>query len=155
QLTIYTVGPYFNYSSTGNSTLTLALSILGLIAGALAAALGFPELEAGAAASIVGVISYTFSAAQLALPGQGGSFQADYSQLQQQLANGFDAALTTLGTQLSAMVGGLSGTGYVAGDYGLLSAIGQMIESTVWNWPTDTTAMTAAMQRGYAIEVWK
>jgi hypothetical protein len=153
-LTLTTIGPYLDFDSPQDNT-PLVLSILGLIAGALAAALGFPELEAGAAASIVGVISYTFSAAELALPGQGGVFQADYSQLQSQLADGFNAALTQLGMLPSAITGGLNGITYAPGDYGLLSAIGQMIESTVWNWPSDTTDVTAAMQRGYAIEVWK
>ena len=44
-LSLYTVGPYLNYSD--NDTTELTLSILALIGGAIAAALGFPELEAG------------------------------------------------------------------------------------------------------------
>jgi hypothetical protein len=153
QLTLYTVGPYLSFSN--DNTATLALSIIALIAGALAAVLGFPELEAGVAASIVGVIGYAFSAAEVALPGQGGSFQAQYDQLQAVLADGFNAALTQLGNNLFAITGGRDSSGYVPGDYGLLSAIGQMIETTVWNWPVNSTNLVAQMQRGYAIEVWK
>jgi hypothetical protein len=154
ELTLYTVGPYLSYSTSSDTT-TLVLSILGLIAGAAAAALGFPELEAGAAAAIGGIISNTFNAAALGMAGQGSSYTAQYDQLQSQLADAFNLALTTLGKQLSEIVGGGSGTTYVPGDYGLLKAIGQMIDATIWNWPTDTTSLTAAMQRGYAIEVWK
>jgi hypothetical protein len=153
QLTLYTVGPYLSFSN--DNTATLTLSIIALIAGALAAVLGFPELEAGVAASIVGVIGYAFSAAEVALPGQGGSFQAQYDQLQAVLADGFNAALTQLGKNLFAITGGRDSSGYVPGDYGLLSAIGQMIETTVWNWPVNSTNLVAQMQRGYAIEVWK
>lgn len=159
-LTLYTIGPYLSYTSPQDNT-ALALSAVALILGALGAVLGLPALgveigvAAGTAASIAGVMSNTFSSAVLGLPGQGGSFTTDYSQLQQQLANGFNAALTKLGTQLFAMTGGQGSAGYVPGDYGLLSAIGQMIQSTIWSWPTDTTALTAAMQRGYAVEVWK
>jgi hypothetical protein len=153
QLTLYTVGPYLSFSN--DNTATLALSIMALIAGALAAVLGFPELEAGVVASIVGVIGYAFSAAELALPGEGGSFQTQYNQLQALLADGFNAALTQLGKNLFAITGGTDGSVYVPGDYGLLSAIGQMIETTVWNWPVDSTKLVAQMQRGYAIEVWK
>lgn len=155
QLTLYTIGPYLNYTSPSNDTTELALSIMALIAGAAAAVLGFPELEIGEAAAIVGVIANTFSAAALGMQGQGNSYTAQYDQLQSQLADAFNLALTTLGTQLKEMLGGLDSDGYVPGDYGLLSAIGQMIDSTIWAWPADTTALTAAMQRGYAIEVWK
>ena len=153
QLTLNTVGQYLSYSQTDNTQLTL--SILEIVAGALAAALGFPGLELGALASIVGVISYAFSAAEDALPGQGGSYQTQYDQLESQLLSSFTEAQTGLGRNLFGITGGLTGNGYVAGDYGLLSAIGQMIETTVWNWPDDSTELLAEMQRGYATEVWK
>ena len=153
QLTLNTVGQYLSYSQTDNTQLTL--SILEIVAGALAAALGFPGLELGALASIVGVISYAFSAAEDALPGQGGSYQTQYDQLESQLLSSFTEAQTGLGRNLFGITGGLTGNGYVAGDYGLLSAIGQMIETTVWNWPDDSTKLLAEMQRGYATEVWK
>jgi hypothetical protein len=154
QLTLYTVGPYLNYTSTTDTTV-LALSILALIAGAAAAVLGFPELEVGEAAAIAGILANTFSAAAAGMAGQGNSYTAQYDQLQSQLSDAFNLALDQLGVQLSSMVGGASGGGYTPGDYGLLSAIGQLIETTIWNWPTDTTTMTATMQRAYATEVWK
>jgi hypothetical protein len=151
-LTLDTVGQYLGYSSNNNTT--LVLSILSLIAGAMAAALGFPELEAGAVASIVGVASYAFSAAATALPAQGGAYQTQYSQLETQLSDSFSTAQTQLGQNVFGITGG-GGTEYVAGDYGLLSAIGQMIETAAWIWPDDSSKLLAVMQRCYATEVWK
>jgi hypothetical protein len=153
EVSLHTVGPHLSFSDNDNTA--LALSILSLIVGGLAAALGFPELEAGAVASIVGVMSYAISGAELALPGQGGSYKTQYNQLQAQLADAFNMALTQLGNNLFTITGGMGNNGYVPGDYGLLSAIGQMIQTTVWNWPERTPNLTAAMQRGYATEVWK
>jgi hypothetical protein len=153
ELTLYTVGQYLQYSN--DNGWQVALSILALMAGALAAGLGFPELEATAAAAVVGILSNAFSAAAEFLPGGGGSFQTQYNQLQTQLADGFNAMITSLGTTQNAITGGMGGNGYVPGDYGLLKAIGQMIESTVWSWPSGNLNLVAAMQRGYAQEVFK
>lgn len=152
-LTLDTVGQYLQYST--DNGWQIALSILALMGGAMAAVLGQPELEAGVAAAVIGVLSNAISTASGLLPGGGGGFQAQYNQLQSQLRDAFTAMATSLGTTQYAITGGNGGNGYVPGDYGLLKAIGQMIESTVWNWPSNTLNLVAAMQRGYAQEVFK
>lgn len=153
-LSLYTVGPYLNYSD--NDTTELTLSILALIGGAIAAALGFPELEAGAAAAVTGVIATAFSAAASNLPGGGGSgFQTQYNQLQNQLANGYNAAIQGNASNQTAITGYIGNNGFVPGDYGLFAAIGQMIGDTTWSWPDSTLELVTVMQRAYAIEVFK
>jgi len=158
-LTLYTVGPYLNYTRTDNASVSVP-QILALIFGGIAALLGFPELEVGTAAAVAGTIAAGCSAAAAADPSgawQHG-FQADYSQLQDQLSSAYVAAYTQSGTIPNAITGGLGGpdgTQYIPGDYGLLAAIGQMIGSTVWNWPSGNTALILASQRAYATSVFQ
>ncbi|MES2465530.1 MAG: VCBS repeat-containing protein, partial [Armatimonadota bacterium] len=154
-LTLFTVGPYLQFDNSNNTT--LILSILALVAGAIVAVLGFPVLELGAAAAVAGVIGTAFSAAALGLPGGGTDlFQAPYNQLQGQLRDSFSNALEANGANLRAITGTVNGSTYVPGDYGLLSAIGQMIDSSVWDYEDSKLPATVLVaQRAYAVSIWK
>jgi hypothetical protein len=152
KFTLHRVGELLSYQE--NDSTELALSILALIAGAFAATLGFPVLDAGTAASVLATLSNVFAGAAEFFPGEGNAVQVQYNQLQDQLSAGFNAMLTQLATQVG-ITGGLDGNGYNPGDYGLLYGIGSMIVSTIWNWPDDSAGLVTGMQRGYGIEIFK
>lgn len=154
-LTLQTVGNLVNLPSGDNGA--VALSILSLVSNGLWAILGIPALDAGTASAVAGVVATAASAAAEAWPGNGGSFQTTYDQLQEQLGAAFGQMLAGNEDNQFAITGGSDINGnYVAGDYGLLSAIGQQIQSTIWSWPSTTESdVVTTMQRAYAIGCWQ
>lgn len=153
--TLPVVAEKLEYSDSSS----VVLNILSLVFGSAASILGFPELEAGNAASISGILSYAFSAAGEFAPGSD-PVQSTISDFQDKLAAGFNNAIEASANNALAITGGIvSKDGqdvYIPGDWGLISAIGQQIGDGRWDWTSTTTAdMTIAAQRGYSISVFQ
>ncbi len=132
-MTVQTVGNYLSLS--GGSSASTVFSIASLFFNGAWAVLGFPGLEAGDASAIAGILATAFSAAATA-PG-GSSYQGTYAGLQTALNNAFNQAVVANGDIQQAITGGTAAATsarpsvHIPGDYGLLTAIGEMISSTI------------------------
>ncbi|HVK06763.1 MAG TPA: FG-GAP-like repeat-containing protein [Armatimonadaceae bacterium] len=154
-INVGTVNDYISLPS--NSNAKVALNILSIVANAFKSLMGFSLLAIPEAGGIAGVLGTAFSAAGGFLPGDG-STQVAFVELQNRLDTSFNAAVSANGQNQLAITGGVpaSGAPYVAGDWGLLSAIGQQKKYGLWEWPADAdTFVGVPLQRQYALSIWQ
>jgi hypothetical protein len=153
-LTLQTVGDYLNLPSDSNST--VALSVLSLLFNGASSVLGFaePGSALNSLAPVAGIFATAVGAAASFLP-DGGSIQEAYASLQSTLTSIFNDVLTANGQNQQAITGGSTAGSNHPGDYGLLAAIGQQIQSTLWSWPSTTDDVVATAQRSYALSLWR
>lgn len=149
------VGQKLQYQD-GN-TWEVTFSVLALLTGTLASVLAAPGLGAAAAAAVVGIISRAFTDAIAAgsILSNGGSFTEQYNGLWLKLENGFSEMLTSLATTQRTITGGTVSNVYQSGDYGLLRAIGHMVDKDIWRWTVENLGLVSEMTQGYATEVYK
>jgi hypothetical protein len=150
--TLSTVGGVL--SLPDDSSATIGLSIFALLAQAVGAIAGFPEISAGTAGGVSNLLGIAFSAAAEFLPNGGGSFQQAYSQLQATLSNSFGQTLAANAKNQFAITGGTSTDGsYVPGDWGLMSVVGPFIHNGVWDWPSSIDGMVSVLQHSYGVTI--
>jgi hypothetical protein len=148
-LTLQAVGDKLNIGP--DNGVSLAFNIMALIAAAMALAAASAEAPAAAAAA-AGFLSAIFKFIASELPGGGSGFQIEYNKLQQQLVNTF----TKAATENDNFQLGVLGSATRPADYGLLKAIGQMIDDTTWSWPLAlTNNLVDALLRSFAISIWQ
>jgi hypothetical protein len=155
-LTVQTVGDYLSLPPKSEDM--VVLEVLSLVFNAAWAVFGgIPGIAvAQVAGAVAGVLATACAAGAQSMPG-GGSIQAAYADLQSQLDNAFNAVITGSSNNQNAITGTYDSTtdSYTPGDYGLLAAIGSMIDSTIWSWESSTDEIIPTLQRQYALSIWQ
>lgn len=155
-----------SYLSIPENSNNVGLNIAELVSNGAWAVLGFSELDMNAESSIGGILATIFGTALAFLPGGGESFQGTVGDIQSTLTDTVSQEHTTNGKLQLAITGGSTKDSsdvyqYTPGDFGMLAAVGQSIESTAWNWPVtqggdpDNTGLVQASQRVKAIAFWQ
>jgi hypothetical protein len=141
QLTVSTVAETLELPS--NDSDSVILTIFSILAGAAWAALAVAAPYASVAA---GLLATALTAALAANGGGGDSIEVAYLNLQNELNNWFDNALSGAGQAQTAIVS----------DGGLLSAVGSMSQDGTWMWPdTLTSELVSAGRQQYTISLWQ
>ena len=162
--TLTAVGGDLSLPASGGNT--FALNLLEIVANGAWAVLGISEFDSNLSSSVGGIIA-TAAAAALDVETDGGqSFQGTYENLLKTVNDIHINEMTANGQiQLAVLGGSKKDTNnnyyYIPGDVGLLTAMGDAIESGAWSWPVDqngnddNTQFKQAGQSLQAIAYWQ
>lgn len=144
-LSLATVGnQHLNISANSTAKTVLSVLITLTTVAKTISALGGPAAKTFTAAG--GILGFIFSEASSHLTNGGNAYQEAYNQLPGKLNAAFQASLTANASQQEKTLK----------DYGLLSAVGTLVNSGDWSVsPTESTEMVNAGQRSYETSLYK